>query len=297
MAVELIPNFLQRPTLTFRLQAHLRKTPIVRAMYRRKWNRRGETMLLSYPKAGRTWLRIMIGHAMADHFDLPLQEAIRLDRLSRNRHPMQQHQHVPAIRAKHDDNPQLKTPGELVTTKTEYRDIKIILLIRDLRDLAVSAYLHMGRRDGLFHGDIGAFIRNPRGGVRTMVRFYNVWADNRDMPADFMLLRYEDMHADTAGELRRVLHFAGIRNVADQTIRRAVDFGSFDNMRKLEVDGGLKDTRLRPGDPNDTETYKPRRGIVGGYGDYLGADDGAYVKQCMTELSPFYGYDVRSTSS
>ena len=69
------------------------------------------------------------------------------------------------------------------------------------------------------------------------------------------------------------------------------------NGAKLEVDGGLKDTRLRPGDPNDTETYKTRRGIVGGYGDYLGADDGAYVKQCMTELSPFYGYDVRSTSS
>lgn len=41
-----------------------------RAAYRRRWNQQGGVLLLSFPKAGRTWLRMMLGRALTIHAGL-----------------------------------------------------------------------------------------------------------------------------------------------------------------------------------------------------------------------------------
>jgi hypothetical protein len=52
----------------------------------------------------------------------------------------------------------------------------------------------------------------------------------------------------------------------------AVDYGSFMNMRAMERGDTLQTGVLRPGNPDDPESYKTRRGIVGGFRDYLSQD-------------------------
>ena len=260
-------------------------TAVGQAMRRRRRNRAADVFLISYPKCGRTWLRMMLGKAFALHFDLP----------DANLPLMEFHllhdvcDRIPRLKATHDDNPQFKTPSELYRSKGEYRDARVIFLVRDIRDLVVSVYFQMTRRIGRYAGDLPAFLRERRGSVDSMIRFYNIWASQRHVPADFLLVRYEDLHADTAGELRRMLEFMPVADVRDDVITEAVEFARFENMRKLESSASIN--RLRPADKADPESYKTRRGKVGGYVDYLAPEQAAWLTDRMRdELDPIYRY-------
>jgi len=164
---------LERPGLAFSVRARLRKTAFARQIYRRRHNRKGDAVVLCFPKAGRTWLRLLISKAISTHFHVAAPDILSLESLA-GLQPG-----IPRVRCKHDDDPQWKRPSELVTRKTEYRDRKVILLVRDLRDLVVSAYFQVSRREKVYQGDIRSFVYCETGSLATMIRFYNIWADNR----------------------------------------------------------------------------------------------------------------------
>ena len=278
-------HFLWSAPLRFRLRARLRKTVLAQRFHEAGWPLRSDALLLSFPKAGRTWLRVMLGQAMSEHFGICDADLFKLDRMG------DPARGIPRIKIKHDDNPQLKVPEELVPNKSEYRGVKVVYLVRDIRDLAVSNYFEFTRRRGQEDRGLPAYLRSRRGSVDTMIRHYNIWAANRHVPADFHLVRYEDLHADGAACLSDLLEFLGIRNVADSTVRRAIEFASFGNMRHMEESGSVQHRRLRAMDPSDPETYKTRRGKVAGYRDYLSsADIDLLDGKIRSELDPFYGY-------
>ena len=116
----------------------------------------------------------------------------------------------------------------------------------------------------------------------SIIRYYNVWNESRDVPRGFCLVRYEDLHADTAKELRRIFDFLEIPDISDAHIR---EFGSFGNMRSMESSDTLKSGRLRARDSSDVESFKTRRGVVGGYVDYLDAEE----KRCQKDLAQLAG--------
>ena len=124
-----------------------------------------------------------------------------------------------------------------------------------------------------------------------MIRYFNIWARNRHIPTAFHLVRYEDLHEDAGRELRGLLDFLGIGDVPDPVIHDAVAMASFDNMRQMELNDSLGSGRLRPTDVNDPQSYKTRRGKVGGYVDYLDPEDIASLNNRVRhELDPFFGY-------
>ena len=61
--------------------------------------------------------------------------------------------------------------------------------------------------------------------------------------------------------------------------------------------------RLRPADAGDTESFKTRKGKVGGYRDYFSAEEIAKVDEVIRQgLSPAFGYldsgqEVRAVSA
>jgi hypothetical protein len=278
------PNFLQSAPLRFRIAAQLRKTWPAREIHRHRRRRRSDVALLSFPKAGRTWLRLMLGRVLAEHFGVIDAEPFRIHRMA------DRDLGIPRIRINHDDNPQVKTPGELVENKSEYRDLKVIYLVRDIRDLSVSNYFEFTRRRGQTDLGLAAYLRSHRGSVATMIRHYNIWAANRGVPAGFHLVRYEDLHEDTESCLRDVIDFIGIPDVAGATIGSAVDFGRFDSMRRLEQSGAIEHRGMRSGDPGDPESFKTRRGKVGGYVDYMTSEDIDFTETMIRDrLDPFYG--------
>lgn len=60
-------------------------------------------------------------------------------------------------------------------------------------------------------------------------------------------------------------------------------------MRKAELHDSFGHERLRPADPHNPESFKVRRGKVGGYVDYLSSEDIAYVDAYIDRhLHPFF---------
>ena len=253
-----------------------------------------EIAILSYPKCGRTWLRLMLGRALTLHFNLADADLLELDALA-DREPR-----IPRLCFSHDGPANLQTAVQIhAQTKQEYACKPVILLVRDPADIIISYYFEYTRRRIKFNpahfpdfnGDLSAFLRQERGGLDSIIAFYQNWAAHRYVPTPFLVLRYEDMHADPARALWRVLTFSGLPDVSEATIEAAVDYGRFDNMRHLEQQNGLNAERLQPGDPADPESYKTRRGQVGGYVDYLSDADLAYVLEKRRQMPSLYGYN------
>ena len=174
------------------------------------------------------------------------------------------------------------------TDKSNYRDTKVIFLTRDIRDILVSSYFQATKRTGQFNRHISDFIRDDRYGVKKIVTFYKSWFDHQQVPEAFMHLTYEAVHHDPSGSLKSVLQFIDFPKIDEQVIETAVSFATFDNMRKMEQQGIFNNERLKPGNDNDQESFKVRRGVVGGYRDYLSTADLAYFQRTVNEMGcPF----------
>ena len=72
--------------------------------------------------------------------------------------------------------------------------------------------------------------------------------------------------------------------------QEALEFSRFENMQKLEAAGAFDSNILHPGDVRDPESFKVRRGKVGGYREYLSAEDQQFAAAAMKELDPRFGY-------
>ncbi|HBK64408.1 MAG TPA: sulfotransferase, partial [Cyanobacteria bacterium UBA11166] len=147
-----------------------------------------EFLIISYPKCGRTWLRLMLGRVFQTHFGLTNANLLELHELA------QLNPNIPKIWVSHDDKPQWKKPDELVTDKGEYQDKKVILLVRDPRDVVVSNYFQKTKRRKVYDGSLSDYLQESLGSFDTILRFYNIWADNRTITQKFILVRYEDLH-------------------------------------------------------------------------------------------------------
>lgn len=263
-------------------------------------HRKTDYYLISYPKCGRTWLRLMMGYAIASHFDLQPNEEILFIQWNSRTYP-----DLPRIKVIHDDRPMLKRPDELETSKNRFKDKSVIFLVRDPRDVIVSSYFEHKHRRALFgdnplendnsrfNGGLLEFINQDSGGFDTILAFYNIWAENRCIPKDFLLIRYEDIFKNPEEALRRTLYFIGLNEITDDTIKAAVNFASFDNMRRMEKESRFNTAILNPADSSELDTYKTRKGKAGGYKDYMTEKEIETLNQKMREnLSDFYGYNL-----
>jgi hypothetical protein len=198
---------------------------------------------------------------------------------------------APRVRVTHDDDPHWKTPRGLDRRKRRYRGKRVVFLVRDPRDVVVSMYFERSRRERAYDGSLSSFLHERRGSLDTILAYYNVWARSRAIPSEFLVVRYEDLRRDTERELARLLAFLGVSGVSEATLRDAAAFASFESMRKMESSGSLDSGRLRPRDATDPESFKTRRGKVGGFVDYLTPEEIADVeRRIRSGLDPSFGY-------
>ena len=244
--------------------------------------------LISYPKCGRTWLRLLFGKYVIGEGgkESPL-EVLELTRANPE---------FSSLEITHDDYPHWIPVDKLFTDKRAYVGKKVIFLVRDPRDVLVSNYFQYTKRKDMekigdiFGDSLSAFIRHNIGGLRSVVAFYNVWAENRAVPEDFILVTYEDMIKDARKVFSGCLEFLGWPKRPDAFIDEVVDYGRFDNMRKLEETNAFNSARLKPPEDGDPEGFKMRKGKVGGYVDYMSEDDIVYVNDYLAaNLDDYYG--------
>lgn len=235
----------------------------VRRRRQRQWEG-AHTCVISFPKSGRTWLHVMLAR-LARGAQVPFV----LD--------------IPGVLFTHDDADKPALP--LRADFDRYAERRVVLLVRDPRDVLVSYFAHRTRRDRTYEGTLAAFVREPGYGAERIVAFLAAWWRHRAVPRGFLLVRYEDLHAEPRKELERIARFLGLPHGAAE-LEEAAAFGAFDRMAEMERAGAFADTRLRPGGAGDPESYKVRRGEVGGWIAALAPEDAAWVTAVMARTLP-----------
>jgi len=261
--------------------------PIVSVLY-------PETLIISYPKCGRSWLRLLVNDTLANEFSGKIREgALQEERLSRL------HKRIPSIGITHDDDPMLKTTEEIICSKKFYKNKNVVLLVRDPRDVIISWYFQVINRGSLknFKEEIDIdspknFIYNKRGGLETIIKFYNVWWENRELPKSFYVMSYESLRSDTKGELQKLFKFWGVDDLIGSTsLDYSIEKNSFENLKSKEKRGEVKHGAFKTEEKNNQDAYKVRKGKVGGYIDYLEKEDIEYMdKMINKELNKSFRY-------
>lgn len=269
----------------------------LRGMLEARRLRHADAVVVSFGKAGRTWLRVMMSHFYKVKFGLAREELIGFDNLHR------QNAAIPRILFTHDNYLGDWTGNR--ESKEDYRGRPVVLQVRHPADTAVSQYHQWSHRmrphkkllnDYPPHGtDISRFefVMGDGGGIPKIVRFMNSWAEAARRLENVLVVRYEDLRSHTAGELGRVLAHVGTPG-DEASIQDAVDYASFEKMRARESKGEVAEgsgTRLTAADPSNPDSFKTRRAKVGGYRDDFEADELASIDDYIdTHLDPVFGY-------
>jgi hypothetical protein len=245
---------------------------------------RSDVVCASFPKCGRTWLRVLIGKAVCTNHGVDDQLVFDYQALSR-----QAGVAMPFFTHDLASNTEGRHFRDLEADKSRYGKKKVLFLHRDPRDVMVSSYSHATRRKNLFSGTISEFIRDPHYGIEKILTFYAHWEKAQDVPLGFHLVRYADLHAKPAEALGGVLRFLG-EKVEDEAVAEAIEFASFSQMKKMEQAEYFKSSKLRAANPNDTESFKARKGVEGGYREALGEEDRKFLEEKINEYSS--GFDA-----
>ena len=252
----------------------------------------GTAIIVSLPKSGRTWLRAFICAYFCKRFGLEF--TLRPERYRQPGIPRLIFSHdLFEHRTKGDLWDRLR--GKYLVPRRELSRAKIILLARDPRDCFVSLYLQITRRDPnapveLRQKNVSEMLRDKRFGVRAIVNTMNDWIDEFSGRNNFTLIRYEALRASPAEYFRDLLAMLGESMPDTAMFQEALEFSRFENMQKLEAAGAFDSKILHPGDVRDPESFKVRRGKVGGYREYLSLDDQRYAADALTELDVRFGY-------
>lgn len=165
-----------------------------------------------------------------------------------------------------------------------WRRHRVLFLIRDPLDTLVSSYFQATRRSRVFSGSLGDYAADPRFGLEKILLFHLDWLEQGPGCRGFIALRYEDLKANTAEELSRAARFLKRRQPSPDAVAAAVAAGSFERMRALEASGEGRErfgVRLTPGDPQDPDSFKVRRGVIGGWRDYFDQQDLALARELL----------------
>jgi Sulfotransferase domain len=264
---------------------------------------RTDLLIIGHPKSGNTWLKVMLSRLYQIRHDLPASLIVTSDELAR-RHPG-----IPRITATNGHYSYEGAVGAALDPDAPDSPIRhkaVLLLARHPCDIAVSWYFQFTRRQSAAKQElinawidhpidrrtIGMwdFVRHSDIGLLSLIDYLNRWRRNLAHLPRALMVRYEDLRAEPARELRRIMELMG-ESFSDQEIGQAVEFGAFDNLRQLESKGFFRQGGLRLRNPNDPESFKVRRAKVGGYRDYFTDEQVSELDALIAErLSPAFGY-------
>ncbi len=246
-------------------------------------SRGASALLISYPKSGRTWLRYLISRYLNDVYALG--ETVTLTSMFR-------------ITPNWDLDPQrglsafgfADKPGVPLVASThrswrrsfERTGLPVLVMVRDPRDVMVSAYFHHTKHKGRLETDIASFLRRPDYGVADLVQYLNGVAGGV-AGRRCLIVAYEQLSAEPVTTATAVIDFIGAK-LHPALIADAVAASRFAAMREAEQATGI------PGhdyDRADPDSLRMRKGVAGGWRGHLSADDSGFIEaECRRTLTP-----------
>lgn len=288
-------------------------TPRVRARYAMLHRlehgkaKRSNLFVIGHPKSGNTWLRTMLSHAYRAKSNLPESLVLKTDELAladariprfcvTNGH----YSYERAIAEGFGDDP----------AQSIYADRKVLFLTRHPCDIATSWYLQFTKRISspkrelinseldprIDHETISRwdFVIDTPIGLASIIDFLNYWEKTVTQLDHHLVIHYEELRTDTQKTLERIVAFFELDLSSDE-IAQAVEFGSFENLKKLEASGFFQRGGMKLQNPDDPSTFKVRRGKIQGFREDFTPEQVAEMDALVaSRLSPTLGYTKTS---
>lgn len=255
---------------------------------------RSQYAFVSYGKCGRTWLNAMLSKYFQLRYALPDHILLEYDNLHRL-NPA-----IPTVLLTHDNY--IRDFVRSGPRKTAFYEKPTSLLVRNPADVATSLFFHWKYR---MRPEKKLLNRFPEEGtvisifdfvmyptvLPVIIRYMNEWAAEAPRVGNLLVTRYEDVRAKPQAELERLVRWMG-ETPSDADICAAVEFASFENLKKLEEGAAFTGhRRLKPGASDNPDSYKVRRAKVGGYRDYFDDAQVETIERTVHEtLDPMFGY-------
>ncbi len=251
-----------------------------------------DVFLVSYPRSGNTWMRFLIGNLI--YQDEPVTFAnieSRLPEIYFNPDRVLRRLPRPRILKSHE------------CFQPHYH--RIIYIVRDPRDVAVSFY-HHNIKAGNIAEDYAIANFVPRFINGEFDAKWGSWSDHvlswmllRQNSPGFLVLRYEGMKEQPETELARVAAFLRdcsfrATDGSREKLQRAIDLSSPDRMRKLEKQQASQWVLTRK-----TRSDKPfvRSAMSGGWKTQLPEQSVVAIEAAWGEVIQSLGYDLVSKSA
>jgi hypothetical protein len=195
-----------------------------------------DIFLVSYPKSGNTWVRFLIGNLLSPS------EPVTFASLERV---------VPEI-YHHTNRELLSCPRPRVIKSHEPFDPrypKVIYLVRDPRDVTVSAY-HYFVKKGRFSEAypieqfLELFMNGQTDFADSWVENVASWVSTRSGSEKFLMIRYEDGLANPTVWAAKLAAFLGIEP-GPERLQRAIELSSARRMRESELREGEQWATIR----------------------------------------------------
>ena len=224
-------------------------------------------VLVSYPKSGRTWLRMILARLLVNMGE-----------------SCEEYEMLPSLH---------QYPDWMISNYPNINNAKVILLHRHPGDVVVSYHADHVSLDGQCAlMDFSEFLRDDKWGALRNINFNNWWVltfmedpsfYNRAIEFEiktassqppgkriagpqrgakstenvsikqYMIISYEHMKRDTFGVVKEIAKFLEIDGCTDEHIREAIEYSKFENMKKIELG---EDPEL----PNLLDSYKGQFG-------------------------------------
>lgn len=248
-------------------------------------------LVLSRAKSGRTWLRVMLSRLYQQRHGLDEQLLLEFDNFHR------QAPAAPVVAMTHGHY--LDRLASHPRHGARLRAKPVVFLVRDPRDVAVSEYFQTTRRAKAHKRELYGveqaatmfdFLMQSPLGLPAICDYLNHWHEELARWQRVHTLHYEALRAAPEAELARLCAFLG-EEFAPEAIREAVAFADFESLKRKERDNYFNNSRLQARNVEDPDSFKVRRGKVGGYRDYFTAEQADMIDRFVSErLHPGFGY-------
>jgi len=241
-----------------------------------------DTLLVSFPRSGNTWLRFLIaGVAFPDRTpSFTSIEQMIPDSIVLNRRQLAQ------------------IPRPRIVKSHEYFDPRypsVIYVVRDPRDVLLSYYNFYRKQRYIDDGYpmdqwVERFVKGDLHPFGSWGEHVGSWLGARGQNSRFLLVRYEDLQAETDSEVRRIAEFLGVDTSAD-SVAKAIELASAESMRsaeKRETSGWGSSGKWR------TDIPFVGKAVAGGWRNQLAPSFIAQIEAAWWPVMKALGYEIVS---